>query len=69
MQRASRGIHKVNVLAEKIGDTRFVEVLDRMQIGSTTMTPRLEMLKALAGELEREANQLAALERGADHAA
>ena len=52
-ERAARGIRKVNTLAEQIGDTEFVSVMDRLQIGSMTTIPRLESLKRLAEELER----------------
>ena len=34
MERAARGIHKAQSLAESIGDTRVVSVLDQLRIGS-----------------------------------
>jgi SpoVK/Ycf46/Vps4 family AAA+-type ATPase len=55
MERASRGFSKAHSLAERIGETSFIAVLDRLQIESMTTIPRLEMLKALVTELEREA--------------
>lgn len=55
MERASRGFSKAHSLAEQIGDTQFVSVLDRLRIKSMTTIPRLEMLKTLVDELEREA--------------
>jgi hypothetical protein len=60
MERASRGIHKASLLAEQIGDTRFVSVLDRLRIESMTAIPRLETLKTLVAELEQEAARHAA---------
>ena len=60
MERASRGIHKASALAEQIGDTGFVSVLDRLRIKSMTSIPRLETLKTLVRELEREAARVAA---------
>lgn len=60
MERASRGIHKVGSLAEQIGDTGFVAFLDKLRIKSMTTIPRLEALKSLVDELEREAARLAA---------
>jgi hypothetical protein len=60
MERTSRGVHKANSLADQIGDTRFVSVLDRLRIKSMTTIPRLETLKNLVAELEREAERLAA---------
>jgi hypothetical protein len=60
MERASRGFHKANLLAEQIGDTGFISILDRLQIRSMTTIPRLETLKNLVVELEREAERLAA---------
>jgi hypothetical protein len=60
MERASRGFHKANSLAEQIGDTRFVSILDKLRIKSMTTIPRLETLKTLVVELEREAERLAA---------
>ena len=60
MERASRGFHKANSLAEQIGDTGFVSILDRLRIKSMTTIPRLETLKTLVVELEREAERVAA---------
>ena len=60
MERASRGIHKASALAEQIGDGGFVSILDRLRIKSMTTIPRLETLKTLVAELEREAARLAA---------
>jgi len=47
-------------LAESIGDTQFVSVLDRLQIGSMTTIQNLEALKHLVSELEGLAGQPAA---------
>jgi hypothetical protein len=60
MERASRGFSKVLSLAEQIGETSFIAILDRLRIESMTTIPRLEMLKALVAELEREAARSAA---------
>lgn len=60
MERASRGIHRASGLAEQIGDNRFVAILDKLRIRSMTTIPRLEALKALVDELDREARHLAA---------
>ena len=60
MERASRGIRKVQSLAESIGDTQFVSVLDRLHIGSMTTIGNLEALKHLVSELEGLAGQPAA---------
>ncbi len=55
MERASRGFSKANSLAEQVGETSFIAILDRLQIESMTTIPRLETLKALVAELECEA--------------
>ena len=60
MERASRGIRKVRSLAESIGDTQFVSVLDRLHIASMSAIPNLEALKDLVSELEGLAGQPAA---------
>ena len=60
MERASRGFSKVHSLAEQIGETSFIAILDRLRIESMTTIPRLEMLKTLVAELEREAARTAA---------
>ena len=60
MERASRGFSKAHSLAEQIGETSFVAILDRLRIESMTTIPRLEMLKTLVAELEREAARTAA---------
>jgi hypothetical protein len=57
MERAARGIHKANSLAEEIGDTAFVALLDRLQIRSTTTIRNLEVLRQLVGELEELAGR------------
>jgi hypothetical protein len=54
MERASRGIRKAHSLADQIGEAPFIAVLDKLQIESMTTIPRLESLKALVAELERE---------------
>ena len=60
MERASRGIRKVQSLAESIGDTQFVSVLERLHIESMTAIGNLEALKHLVSELEGLAGQPAA---------
>ena len=60
MERATRGIHRANALAEAIGDTAFISVLDSLQIGSMTTIDNLEALKCLVSELERLEGQQAA---------
>jgi len=60
MERASRGFSKAHSLAEQIGETSFIAILDRLRIESMTSIPRLEMLKTLVAELEREAARTAA---------
>jgi hypothetical protein len=60
MERASRGFSKAHSLAEQIGETSFIAILDRLRIESMTAIPRLEMLKTLVAELEREAARTAA---------
>lgn len=62
-------MQRVSVIAERIGETQLVAVLDRLGIKSPRMIPRLEALKTLVGDLEREVEQLAALEREAGYAA
>ena len=60
MERASRGFGRAHSFAEQIGETSFIAILDRLRIESMTTIPRLEMLKALVAELEREAARTAA---------
>jgi hypothetical protein len=60
MERASRGIRKVRSLAESIGDTQFVSVLDRLHIASMSTIPNLEALRNLVSELEAVAGRPAA---------
>jgi len=60
MERASRGVSKAHTLAEQIGETSFIAIVDRLQIESITTIPRLESLKDLVAELEREAARTAA---------
>ena len=60
MERASRGIQKTRSLAESIGDTQFVSVLDRLHIASMSTIPNLEALKGLVSELEAVAGRPAA---------
>jgi len=57
MERAARGIHKAHSLAEEIGDTSFISVLDRLQIRSMTTIRNLEVLRQLDGELENLAGR------------
>jgi hypothetical protein len=60
VERAARGIRKAHSLAEVVGDTQFVSVLDGLQIGSMTTIRNLEALKQLVVELESLAAQQAA---------
>jgi hypothetical protein len=60
MERASRGFSKAHSLADQIGETSLISILDRLRIESMTTIPRLEMLKTLVTELEREAARTAA---------
>ena len=60
MERASRGIRKTQSLAESIGDTQFVSVLDRLHIRSMSSIPNLEALMQLVSELEEVAARSAA---------
>jgi hypothetical protein len=60
MERVSRGFSKAHSLAEQIGETSFIAILDKLRIESMTSIPRLEMLKTLVAELEREAARTAA---------
>lgn len=60
MERAARGIRKAHSLAEEIGDTQFVSVLERLRIRSMTRIRNLEALKLLVLELENLAAQHAA---------
>lgn len=55
MERASRGVGKAHSLANQIGETSFIAILDNLGIGSMAVIPRLEMLKTLVAELEKEA--------------
>jgi hypothetical protein len=60
VERAARGIRKAHSLAEVVGDTQFVSVLDGLQIGSMTTIRNLEALRQLVVELESLAAQQAA---------
>lgn len=60
MERASRGIGKARSLADQIGETSFIAILDKLRIESMTTIPRLETLKALVAELEQEGARTAA---------
>ncbi|MHB1698560.1 MAG: Rad52/Rad22 family DNA repair protein [Acidobacteriaceae bacterium] len=60
MERAARGIRKAHSLAEEVGDTPFVAVMDQLQIGSMTTIRNLESLKKLVSGLEDLAARQAA---------
>jgi len=60
MERATRGIHKANSLAEEVGDTSFILVLERLQIRSMTTIRNLQALRRLVAELEMLAGRQAA---------
>lgn len=57
MERASRGVHKANALAQQVGEAAFIAVMDKLRIDSMTTISRLECLKALVVELEQVAAQ------------
>ncbi len=59
-EKAARGVRKANALAEVVGETRFIAVLDDLQIGSMTNIRNLETLKRLVQNLEGWASKLAA---------
>lgn len=59
VERAARGVHKANSLAEQIGEASFIAVMDKLQIESMTTIPRLECLKTLVAELEEAARSVA----------
>jgi len=60
MERASRGVSKAHSLADQVGETSFIAILDRLRIESMMAIPRLECLKTLVAELEQEAARTAA---------
>jgi hypothetical protein len=60
MERASRGVSKAHSLANQIGKTSFIAILDKLRIESMTEIPRLEMLKTLVTDLEGEEARTAA---------
>jgi hypothetical protein len=60
MERAARGINRAHYLSDEVGDSRFIAVLDRLQIGSMTTIRNLEALKRLVEELEQVAGRQAA---------
>lgn len=60
MERATRGLERVNALGEEVGDTQFIGVLDRLQIRSLATIPNIETLKRLVVELEGLTDQQAA---------
>jgi len=59
-ERTARGIRRANTFADSVGDTRFIAVLDNLQIGSMATIPNLETLKRLVQTLEGCASKLAA---------
>lgn len=56
MERASRGISRVRDLAERVGDARFIDVLDYHRVDSVTKIPSLDVLKQLVAALESVAH-------------
>jgi hypothetical protein len=60
MERAARGIRRAHALAEEVGDTPFVAVMDHLQIGSMTTIRNIESLKKLVADLEDLAARQAA---------
>jgi hypothetical protein len=60
MERAARGIRRAHALAEEVGDTPFVAVMDHLQIGSMTTIRDIESLKKLVADLEELALRQAA---------
>ncbi len=59
-EKAVRGVRRAKALADAVGDTRFIAVLDGLQIGSMTNIRNLETLKRLVFDLEGCASKLAA---------
>ncbi len=59
-ERAIRGVRRANALADSLGESQFIAVLDSLQIGSMATIPNLEMLKRLVHHLESRAEALAA---------
>ncbi len=60
MERALRGIEKLRMLAEQVGETRFTTLIHRLQVNPKAPLPDLETLRILAAELERESARVAA---------
>jgi hypothetical protein len=60
MERAVRGIRKAHSLSEEVGDTKFLSVLDQLQIRSMTTIRNLKTLKRLVTALEEFAARTAA---------
>ncbi len=60
MERVARGIRRAHALAEEVGDTPFVTVMDHLRIGSMTTIRNLESLKKLVANLEDLAARQAA---------
>ena len=60
MERAARGIRRAHSLADDVGETSFVAVLDQLQIGSMTTIRDIESLKKLVADLEELAARQAA---------
>jgi hypothetical protein len=59
-ERASRGVSRACTLAEEIGESSFIAILDRLRVESLTTIPSLEKLKILVTDLELEAARTAA---------
>lgn len=55
MERAARGVQKAVSLAEQIREESLIALIDKLQIESMKTIPRLESLKTLVAELEKEA--------------
>jgi hypothetical protein len=60
MERAARGIRKVHSLAEEIGDSQFVDILDRLHVESMSSVRDLATLKHLVEVLEAYSTRHAA---------
>jgi hypothetical protein len=60
MEAAVRGLERARSLAQKVGEARFVSVMDTLKIESTASVPSLDTLKCLVDTLESISDQHAA---------
>jgi hypothetical protein len=52
MEAAARGLERVHSLAQQVGDSQFVAVMDSLKIPSTASIPSLDTLKCLVDTLD-----------------